>query len=99
MHAALQRYSGDPMVEMINRVRTIVPAGERIFCAPYLTSAYMLSGRLFASGQLYVAPGYFDDADGQTAMIDTLKQQGLPPIIEKVGEEFDNRPDRSVRAI
>jgi hypothetical protein len=99
MRAALQRYPSDPMVEMINRVRAVVPAKERIFCAPYLTSTYFLSGHLSASGQLYIAPGYFNDAAGQTAMIDTLRQQGLPPIIEKTGEEFDNRADRSARAI
>lgn len=97
--AAAARFPDAPEVQLPLRLREIVRPGERFFAMPYLTHLYAATERRFAGGQFYLAPGYFNDEQGQSSMIERLRQQGLPVIVEAPDAAYDDRAERSSRAI
>lgn len=94
-----RRYTNEPMVQLISRIRAVVPPGTPFFAAPYLTNLYTMTERNFASRQMYLAPGYFNDRGGQTRLIDGLIAEHCPPVVEPLGASYDGLSTRTNRSM
>ena len=82
----------NPYVRMIDYLRLHCPPGQMILAVPYSTSLYVFAGRPFAGGQAFVLPGFFTSPTGLQRLVDTLRNQGKPPVVEIANFAFDRSP-------
>ena len=90
----------DPKNEQVRLVRYIdAHAGpaEPVLFVDYLTHLSYFSGRPAAGGQIFVAPGYFSADRDQRAMIEILKAQQDPMVVESLAG-YDGDPAKQFRA-
>jgi hypothetical protein len=91
----------DPANEYVQLVRYIdahTAPGDRILAVPFMPTLYYFADRQFAGGQMLVAPGYFSSDADQRRLVQTLREQGNPMIIEWTkGGAFDGMPTRELR--
>jgi len=88
-----------PYFKLIDFIDTHTAKDERILALPYMTMLYVDTGRPFAGGQMMMAPGYFSDDADQRLMVQTMKNQNNPLIVEQAGGGgYDNLPSRKTRA-
>jgi hypothetical protein len=87
-------YPNHAYLALLDAIQLHSGPGQRILAIPFETSLYFLSERPFAGGQMLMAPGYFSSDQDQRQLIETLKTQGNPLIIEAEDGGYDNRPER-----
>ena len=87
-----------PDLKLIDFIESHTAKDQRFLAVPFMTMLYYETGRRFAGGQMLMAPGYFTDSADQLQMVETLKRQGNPLIVEKAdGGEYDGMPSRKTR--
>jgi hypothetical protein len=88
-----------PYFKLIDFIEAHSAPGEKFLALPYMTMLYVDTERPFAGGQMMMAPGFFSEPADQRLLIETLKKQGNPLIVEKAGGgDYDNIPSRQTRA-
>jgi hypothetical protein len=92
----------DPKNEYVGLVRFIdahTSPNDRMLAVPFMPTLYYFADRQFAGGQMLVAPGYFSSDADQRRLVQTLREQGNPMIIEWTkGGAFDGMPTRELRS-
>jgi hypothetical protein len=87
-----------PYLRAIDFIESHTTRDQRFLAVPFMTMLYYETGRPFAGGQMLMAPGYFSDSADQLQMVETLKQQGNPLIVEMAdGGGYDGMPSRKTR--
>lgn len=90
---------GLPYLHVIDFIDTHAAPNQRIMALPFMTMLYYETGRRFAGGQMLMAPGYFSDDADQRLLVDTIKKQGPPLIVETAnGGDYDGMPSRETRS-
>ncbi len=82
--------------ETIEYIRRCTAPDERVLALPLLTSYYHLSERRFAGGHMYISPGFFNRDADQRRVIEMLKSQQVPLIVDLPDLEIDGRSERRV---
>jgi len=87
-----------PNLKLIDFIESHTTKNQPLLALPFMTMLYYETGHPFAGGQMLMAPGYFSDDAGQKLLVETLKRQGNPLIVEMAdGGEFDGLPSRKTR--
>ncbi len=98
VYQAAIRFPKHQVPPMIRAIQKFTTADEAILVVPYRTTFYPLSQRRFAGGQMLMAPGYFSSNEEQQNLINVLKEQGDPMVIEITGGGgFDRIEERQTR--
>jgi hypothetical protein len=92
------RYKKSIIPPMVRVIQKYTKPGEAILAVPYRTTLYPLSQRRFGGGQMLMAPGYFSSHREQRNLIEIMKEQDNPMIIELTGGGgFDQVEERRTR--
>lgn len=94
-----RRDPANTFVRLTQFIAANTKPGERILAIPFLPTLYYFSGRPFAGRQMLIAPGYFSQEKDQRRMIQAMREQGNPMVIESTeGGGFDGIASRQPRS-
>jgi hypothetical protein len=97
MRKTEKAYGKQTHVALVDVIKKYTRPDERVIAFPFLTSLYLFSERSFGGRQSHIAPGYFSSVEDQNRLIEAVKTQGHPLIVEEVMGGYDEGPERRAR--
>lgn len=91
----------EPTVAMmlVDSLQEQLPPAERLLALPFMPQLNVVLEMPFAAGQMLLTPGYFSTRDDQRRMVERLREQGHPPVLEMRNALFDGRKELEVRLV